>query len=216
MCFSAAASFSAAGATGAIGLLCLTRVRGAREIALAAIPIFFAAQQTIEGFLWLAIPAAPDGPAVRRLTFLFLLFAQVLWPVFAPAAVWLVEPPGRRRRAMGLWLGLASVLSACLLFGLVTHPHSAGLLNDHIVYLSTQRIPPLVSLIYFAVLVPPVVISSSRTISLFGLILTVGYAVTYVFYRNTYQSVWCYFAAAASLVLAAYFLRRRRREPSMG
>ncbi len=208
MCFSATASFSAAGATGAIGLLCLIRTRDPREIALAAIPIFFAAQQTIEGFLWLAIPMAPNGVAVRTLTMLFLLFAQVVWPVFAPGAVWLVEPPGRRRRAMTVWLGFAAILSACLLAGLVTHPHSASLLNDHIVYLSTQRIPPVVSLIYFAVLVPPILMSSSRAIGLFGLILTAGYVVTWYFWRNTYQSVWCYFAAAASLVLAAYFLRR--------
>ena len=45
MCFSASASFVTAGITGAIGIVALTRVKGPREVPLAATPLLFAFQQ---------------------------------------------------------------------------------------------------------------------------------------------------------------------------
>jgi len=48
---------------------------------LAVTPILFGVQQLTEGLLWLHLPTAPDGPGAANLTLLFLLFAQVFWPV---------------------------------------------------------------------------------------------------------------------------------------
>ena len=53
MCFSATASFLAAGVTGAIEVVAIARTRRASEAPLAAAPLIFAAQQGIEGLLWL-------------------------------------------------------------------------------------------------------------------------------------------------------------------
>jgi hypothetical protein len=66
MCFSAAASFVTAGVTGAIGAVALTRVNEPRELPLAATPILFALQQSIEGLLWLNLPIAPGGIHFNR------------------------------------------------------------------------------------------------------------------------------------------------------
>ena len=51
MCFSTTASFVTAGVAGAIGIVSLTRANEPRELPLAATPIFFALQQSIEGLL---------------------------------------------------------------------------------------------------------------------------------------------------------------------
>src|SRR5262249_3687551 len=55
MCFSAAASFSAAGLLGLAGIGTLAQVRKRIELPLAVTPLLFAAQQAIEGVLWLTV-----------------------------------------------------------------------------------------------------------------------------------------------------------------
>ena len=98
MCFSATASFVTVGITATAGIVCLTRIRGWRELPLASLPLIFAGQQAVEGFLWLALPVDPNGPVSSMLTLIFLLYAKVVWPAFAPIAALLIEPePGRRR-----------------------------------------------------------------------------------------------------------------------
>ena len=49
MCFSAAASLSAAAVTGAVGVLTLAKTANARELPLAVVPLVFSAQQALEG-----------------------------------------------------------------------------------------------------------------------------------------------------------------------
>ena len=49
MCFSATASFVTVAVTGTAGIVALIRVNRREDIALAATPLFFAAQQAIEG-----------------------------------------------------------------------------------------------------------------------------------------------------------------------
>jgi hypothetical protein len=100
MCFSASASFVACGAIGAVGLVTIVRARSTNELPLAAIPLFFAIQQGVEGLLWLTLPIASEGPSSTGLTQIFLLIATVFWPVFAPIAVLLIEPDAMRRRLL--------------------------------------------------------------------------------------------------------------------
>ena len=62
MCFSAPASFVAAAVTGAVGVAAMMRVHRREELPLAAMPLFFAVQQAIEGFLWLSLRRLRPGP----------------------------------------------------------------------------------------------------------------------------------------------------------
>ena len=81
MCFSATASFAAAGLTGLLGLISVRRVKLRRELPLALMPIIFALQQGIEGMLWLNLEVDPEGVAARILALGFLLLAEVFWPL---------------------------------------------------------------------------------------------------------------------------------------
>ncbi|MFZ1988695.1 MAG: DUF6629 family protein, partial [Alphaproteobacteria bacterium] len=90
-----------AAAIGAIGVVALARTTEPREIPLAAVPLFFALQQFVEGLLWLNLSSSPNhGAYATHLTSLYLVFAEVLWPVVAQAAVLLVEPSVKRRLLM--------------------------------------------------------------------------------------------------------------------
>ena len=117
MCFSAPASFVTAGITGTIGIVALTRVSEPRELPLAATPLLFALQQSIEGLLWLNLPLAPNGSLSTVLTFLYLFFAEAFWPLYVPTVVWLIEPSQHRRLLMVVCLGMGAGVGAYLLWG---------------------------------------------------------------------------------------------------
>lgn len=213
MCFSPAASFLTAGITGVVGLVTLARVSTPRELPLGVMPLVFALQQLVEGLLWLNLPMSPQGPTSTALTYLFLFFAQVFWPVFSPIAVVLTEPDGKRRRLMLMLLTVGAAVSCYFLWSLVTHPHSAFIVDDHIVYRSEIRPPDPAVAAYLAATCFPLLLSRRRTILTLGAVILVGAAVAYVFYWESFESVWCFFAAVASLAILGHFewARQARR-----
>ena len=91
MCFSALASFSVAAGTGLVGALTATKISNWREVPLAFIPLIFAMQQTIEGTLWVILPAASEPALSGVLPNIFAFIALVIWPLWSPLAVGLVE-----------------------------------------------------------------------------------------------------------------------------
>ena len=128
MCFSAEADFVSGALIGAIGVATLSQVEKPREIPLAALPAAFALHQFTEGFVWRDLDAGAThatGPAVYG----YLLFAWILLPVLVPVAIMLLEPPGRTRRRIGVFVGIGAVaaayLSASLLAGDIS-AHAAG------------------------------------------------------------------------------------------
>ncbi len=205
MCFSATASFVTAGATGAIGIVCLVRADRRRELLLAAMPLVFATQQAVEGLLWLTLAQAPGSPVSGGLTLLFLLIAEVVWPVYAPLAALLAEPDVRRRRLLTICLGTGIGVAGWLLWVIVTRPHGAVPLDNHIVYSTGMEPPPAIALGYLAATGVALLLSSRRTVVLLGAMVSAGSVIAYFAYWDAFVSVWCYFAAASSLVLLGHF-----------
>lgn len=204
MCFSATASFTTAAITGATGLFCLTRASRPQDLPLAATPLLFAVQQGVEGLLWLKLPEGPS-PATTALTIAFLLFAQVVWPLYAPIAVALAEPDPRRRRLIASWLAVGGGIAAYLFWGLVTRRHQAAIVDDHMVYDVGARAAYAPALAYLAAVTAPLLLSSQRTILALGATVLLGSVLAYLAYFHAFQSVWCYFAAAGSAVILAHF-----------
>lgn len=215
MCFSATASFLTAGVTGAIGIACLAKTESRQEWPLAAMPILFGIHQSVEGFLWFTLPMAPDSAAAAWLTFLFLLLAKVLWPVYAPAAALLIEPDGNRRWLMVPILAAGIAAGAYFLWSLIAGGHSAVVAAGHIVYRSDAPPPMGVSAMYMLATCATVVLSSHPAIQVFAGIVTLGAWTTYVLYWESFTSVWCFFAAAASIVVLLHFTHLERLRPTV-
>lgn len=213
MCFSAPASFVTAGITGAIGIVALTRANELRELPLAVTPLLFAIQQGVEGLLWLNLPLAPDGSFSRALTLFYLFFAEVFWPVYAPIAVWLIEPIERRRILMVVCLGVGTGVGAYLLWSVLVHPHLATILDGHIVYMTEYRQSDAVGIAYLAATGLPLLLSSQRTVVVLGAIILAGLVAAYTLYWDAFVSVWCFFAAAASVAILCHFEWSRRSRP---
>lgn len=211
MCFSATASLVSAGVIGAIGVVTLRSARSPKELPVAAIPMMFAVQQAAEGGLWLSLESGNAGIWPWLLSQLFLAFALVIWPVYAPVAAILVEPEPGRRKVMQA-CGLAGVFVASFfLVQLVTLRHEGFISDGHVIYRTDVEYPVLTGLVYSCATVLALLVSSHRALALLGAIIGVGALVTYVFMAEVFVSVWCFFAAASSFVILAHFQRQAVR-----
>jgi hypothetical protein len=211
MCFSATASFTAAVLTGALGVVAVARTRRAQDLPLALTPLFFATQQLLEGFVWLDLPMAPHGANTVALVLAYLVFAQVLWPVWAPFAILSLEPDARRRRLIWPCLLVGACVSVYLLWRLVTLGATATIQSGHIAYDTGHGNVLLVGGAYLVAVVLAPLLSSSRTVVALGAIVGLGGIAAYAAYLASFQSIWCYVAAVASGVVVAHFEVGRRR-----
>ena len=208
MCFSATASLVAGGALTAAGAATLPLARKKRELPLASMPLLFGVQQITDGVVWLSFGA----PAVHTAAvYVYAFFAAVLWPVFVPLSVLLVESsPGRKKtlRALllvGLGVGLYS-LSVML-----TSPVTARIVNHCVAYDAPNPYGMIVLAFYLVASCGPFFVVRERALNAFGAALFVSFAVAWWFYVETFPSVWCFFAAALSFLLYLRFRGRRTR-----
>ena len=177
MCFSATASFVAGTGLCVLGVATLRSVRRRSEIAFAAIPLIFGLQQMVEGALWLSFRF--DAPRLNLvMTYLFSMFSHVLWPIFVPFAIGLLETvPWRRKviwgfQSVGLFVGLF------LLVLIIEFPVTA-VVAENIVYVSPHfyKIPAM--LLYVAATCVSCFFSSSATVRLFGILALLLFVVAY-------------------------------------
>ena len=211
MCFSATASFAAASVTAAIGIATVRQVKSPRELPLASLPLLFAAQQAVEGTLWLVLPAVNNGRAVATLSLIFLILAKVLWPAYMAPAVLAIEPDPRRRQALYAIAVLGGLISIYMLNRLIEYPQTAAICGQSIDYGDVGNAVSYQSLLYLLCACVPLLLSSNRIVQAFGFMVLVGFLVSAYTYFATFVSVWCFFAAADSSLLYFYFKRSGAR-----
>lgn len=210
MCFSAPASFVAAALATGAGAIALTRANGRADAPLAAMPVFFGFQQLLEGFLWLTLPVAPDAAAATTLTSVFLHFALVFWPIYAPMAALLIEPEPVRRRLIALCLLGGIGVSLYFLLSLAETPRTAVIDGGHIVYSADPHLPAPMLLLYPAATCLSLMLSSLAIVRLAGIVIFAGSVIAFAVYWDAFTSVWCFFAAVASGLIVYHFEAVRR------
>jgi hypothetical protein len=203
MCFSAGASFSASAVLAVTGLLILRKVENKSQYLFTSIPLVFALQQFIEGFVWLSL-SNTDFAFLHSITVnLFIIFAQILWPVLLPLSVLLMEQKPIKKRILVVLTIWGAVISSVLTYYLITYIPIAKIDCYHIQYL---LIGPMHEywfrgLFYFIPTVIPLFISSMKKLWIFGIAIVIAYIVTQVFYLKYALSVWCFFAAILSMII---------------
>jgi hypothetical protein len=205
MCFSAAASFIASGSIGAIGTASLLKAPNGRERAYAAVPFIFAAQQAVEGVVWLTM----GSPVLNMVSVkAYLMFAYAFWPAYIPWAVRMAEPSPTRRRFMFPLIIAGWVIGATGLVAVILSQTPVAFYCGNLRYVMPM-INPLYGLFYVGVGTLTCLMSSSRWIVAFGISLVASCAVAFTVYTNAGPSVWCFFAAMLSFLV--YFHIRQRR-----
>ncbi|MFI5221859.1 MAG: DUF6629 family protein [Bacteroidia bacterium] len=203
MCFSAGASFGASVILSVAGVLSIRKVKTKSQIFFASIPFIFAVQQFTEGIVWLSLSDPAYLHWKTTSVYLFLFFAHVLWPVWVPVSVLLLEKkPGRK---MGLFLLtlIGGFVSFFLFYFLNTYSPLAQIVSCHIQY---RLIVPLSSvyfsgMFYFIPTVIPLFLSGVKRMWVFGIAIFMSYVITELFYVEFVISVWCFFAATLSVIV---------------
>lgn len=202
MCFSAAASFSAAAVCGAIGAATL-RSAGKRDLMFAFVPVIFSVHQALEGFVWLT---NAEG-AGRCAGYSFAIVAFCLWPVYIPVAAWLSESDKRCRKRvlpfLVLGVAVAALAASVLYSGL-----KIGFAAHHITYLPRRRYPLIFDYLYAASVVGPLFVSRNVYLRIFACLILTFFGVSTALFNPARYSVWCFFAAASSVVLYFYIVSR--------
>ena len=214
MCFSATASFSAGALLLGIGVLTLKSVKRRREWPFAAIPLLFAIQQLIEGVVWLTFSA--DAPLLNTvMTHSYSFFSHVLWPVYVPVAVLLMQPAGWRRRALITFVAAGAAVGVYLLYILLAFPVVSRPTGQHIEYDSPHFFAAATMTLYLLSTAISPLLSTHRMVVVFGALALLSFGAAYAFYATWFISVWCFFAALLSGVVYLHSgVRERERSRS--
>lgn len=205
MCFSPEASFTASFALFAIGLLTISRIRSPRHLMIALVPILFAIQQACEGMLWLTLPRATNDIWITIFKYCFLTFAFLIWPIWIPCSLFLVEKNYYRRIALGT-CAVGGILWALAILGIFIQRGAYVALGCYHIYYSLD-IPWITTetgvILYNLATILPFFISSIPKMWIFGLLAFISCIVSLLMWTQFFVSVWCFFAAVLSLLIYA-------------
>ena len=208
MCFSATASFIAGAALSAVGAATIRMTSRRAEIAFAIIPLLFGVQQLTEGMIWLSFRNESPLPNAA-LTFVYSLFSHVLWPIYIPFAVGLLETVPLRKKAVAACQIAGTAVGLYLFYIIVQFPVTARVLEKHIAYDSPHFYIVAVMLLYLTATCASSLFSSNRVIQVFGALSLATFMAAYAIHVATFFSVWCFFAAILSFIIYYYFRQAR-------
>ncbi|MFG2413001.1 DUF6629 family protein [Streptomyces goshikiensis] len=200
MCWSATADLAAGTVITAVGVVCVLRVRRARDLPVAALPLLLGAHQLVEAAVWNA--GGGCGPASTA----WAVIALPVLPVWVAFGVLLAAAPRARRVLWGpaaVGLATAAVLAYCL----AARPVDAEVRGHTIGYGVAVPYAPLVLAGYLFATLGALLLSGDRGLRLLGAVLAAGAVVCAALWRLEFASTWCAFAAVAS-VLVLDWVRR--------
>lgn len=215
MCFSPEASFGAAAGLTIAGAIAWKKAGPTPLRLLAAIPLFFGTQQFMEGLVWMS-NLHESWAGVRSVsTYLFIFFAWIIWPLFIPLSLFLLERNRLRKRILLALTGIGVFVASTLAYIMVT-TEIHGVVEDCSIsydFHFQSSYGGLFGLLYLSVTALPNLISTTGRMWVLALVNFGTYFVSKVYYENHVISVWCFFAAISSfLVLYVIWDLKRSNE----
>jgi len=207
MCFSATASFSAAGVLGVLGYLNTKLIKRKKELFIALVPFVFAFQQLVEGSIWLAYADPQNFQGVASIAkYLFLLVAIFIWPVWISLSLYTIEDNPARKKMLAGTLALGILYDCLMLYEFITSSHLVGgsVVGHSIQYQLPSHPNVLYMSIYSITTILPFFISTFNKVWILGIFNIIGLYIANYFYTDAFISVWCFFATFMSIGL--YFI----------
>jgi hypothetical protein len=208
MCFCASASFGAGVVLSVIGVAAIKKTQHPKQLFFATIPLIFAIQQIAEGVLWVTLPN-PNYVIIQKTTiYIFLFFAEILWPMWVPIAILLLEKKATRKKIQKILVGAGLLVGIYLAFCLLSFTIEAKIIGHHISY--KLDYPPslrYISIILYALatIVPPF-FSHIKRMWMFGVAIAISYIISAIFFEHYILSVWCFFSSIISLSIYAIMI----------
>jgi hypothetical protein len=199
MCFSATASFIAGISLTGMGFATVKMTEGKAEMPFAMIPFLFGIQQLIEGVLWLSFKYEAHQLNVI-MTYSFVFFSHVLWPIFMPFSIGLVETVAWRKKVILAFQITGWGVGLYLLYFIIVNTITSEI-KVHVLYVFPHFHKPMVLLLYIAATCVSGFFSSHRMVRIFGFLALLLFIVSYWFYMVAFFSVWCFFSAILSVII---------------
>ncbi len=201
MCFSETVSFGAAVALTTIGVFTLKKVEKPNQILFASIPLLFALQQFTEGFVWMSLMHPKYAAMEHSATILFLFFAQVLWPLFVPLSMFIMEKNKARKTILMSFAILGIVVALYRFYWLLDINIQAKIIENHITYKFDTRsdFTKYYSVVYFLTTVVSTFISTVKKMKILGIAILLSVIISRIFFYHYFISVWCFMAAIISV-----------------
>ena len=202
MCFSASASFTASAVLLVSGIVAIRKIKDPKNnfhfIPFASIPFLFGLQQ-----FWLSLTHSYSASILQISISFFLVIAQVLWPVFVPFSIYLLENDSKRKKTLLAISIFGFFVAGYLAYCLLTYPFTATIRGNHIFYTLGFKHTEFAysGIFYFIPTVLPALISSTKHMLYFGLTILVSFIFSKVYYGDYVISVWCFFAAILSVII---------------
>jgi hypothetical protein len=205
MCFSAQADLVGGVLVGAIGVDVVRHVRGRRKyLCLAALPLILGLHQIVEAFVWWGLQGHVSARVGTIATWIYLLIAFVLLPVFVPVGVMVLEPKGGRRSLMTFFVVVGAIVSLVLLAAMIHGPVSASLGTNHIRYGTGLDAGGVIIAAYVIATCGSLILSGHRDIAIFGIVNLIAVAVLANLAIGGVASLWCGWAAVTSAAFALH------------
>jgi Family of unknown function (DUF6629) len=229
MCFSATASFGAGAVLGVTGIIAVAKAKTNPQRLFATIPLIFAVQQITEGMLWLSLKNPEMASCQSLLTYIYLVFAMAVWPLWVPLTIRLLEKDARNKRIMNVLVGIGTVVAVCVVLVLSIYPvqamtpeclncplSSTPSFNQHIHYRFT--FPPIpkgligaFTVLYILATIITPFISSIKKMKWLGFVFLASYLFAVILYNGFVISIWCFFAALLSFVVLWIIMDLRKQ-----
>ncbi|HVI46071.1 MAG TPA: DUF6629 family protein [Chitinophaga sp.] len=213
MCFSPSVSFGAGAVLSVIGIAAASSARTTPQRVLAAVPLLFALQQFTEGIVWMSLLYPAWEYWRMAATYAFLIFAQIIWPVFIPYCALLFEDNNTRRKVIVITLFAGIALAAYTGISLCLHTPVAVAEAHHIRYVLEFPLARkwYYGLIYFIPTILSLLLSSKRSLHWLGYLLLGSYLFSRLLFHWYVISVWCFFGAVISMVILGMILEMNRK-----
>lgn len=207
MCISAQASFTVAAGLVTVGAFALNKAQSAPMKVFAMTPLLFAAQQALEGIVWLSL-GTTQSPIHTVSMYCFLLFAFCVWPLWIPYALYGIEKNPMRKKLLAFCGFVGALVAGVSLLALLLYGATATVAQGHIHYampvggvFATSAFATLHMPLYLCATVLPLFIASTWRVWLIGTVIAVGYFVANTWYAVAFASLWCFIAAVASVLV---------------
>ncbi len=228
MCFSATASFGASAVLGTIGIIAVAKAKTNPQRQFATIPLIFAVQQLTEGLLWLSLKDTAMASWQPLLTYIYLVFAMAVWPLWVPLTIRLLEKDARRKKTMNVLVAIGAIVAIIVALVLSLYPvqvmtpvclscpfSSTPSLNQHLHYKFTLPPVPIgligaFTVLYIMATIITPFISSIKKMKWLGFAFLASYLFAVILYNGFVISIWCFFAALLSFVVLWIILGLRK------
>jgi hypothetical protein len=215
MCFSTSASFGASAILAVAGIVSLKKAEKPSQLLFALVPVIFSIQQFTEGFVWIALNNHyEDWKNIPIYSFLFI--AQVLWPLWVPLSVLLIEENEDHKKVLMLFVCFGAALALYLAYCLLFYKIDAVITPYHIHYelYFPKEYNSVVGVIYFMTTIIPPFISTQKKMTLLGVFNFLSFIITEIFFDDYLVSVWYFFSALISWQV--FLVMKNMNQPHAG